>query len=249
MSSARATTRAVLVPAAGTSSYMVTTGPGRIWSIWPRTPNSASTLSSRRAFWRRASSSNSAERGLGLASMASSGSWKPPSASKSKAFCCSRCSRAVDLARRPWAGRWPGGAARSWARRRRRPRPWEARRGLGRLGGLAGGGRFGLDLDDGPRPCAGRADGRPVRAVAPGARRRARAAASGRGARRRSPRDRCGARRSRSPGPRHAPIASSTAAIRWAPGRRAKPRIPASRFSRPSPQNPPRPRASGQAAG
>ena len=33
MSSARATTRAVFTPGAGTSSYMVTTGPGRIWSI------------------------------------------------------------------------------------------------------------------------------------------------------------------------------------------------------------------------
>ena len=69
---------------------MVTTGPGRIWSIWPFTPNSASTLSSRRAFWRRAAASTSDERGLDLASIASSGSWKPASSSKSKAFCCSR---------------------------------------------------------------------------------------------------------------------------------------------------------------
>ena len=40
MSSASATTRPCFTPGAGTSSYRVTTGPGRIWSIWPRTPNS-----------------------------------------------------------------------------------------------------------------------------------------------------------------------------------------------------------------
>ena len=38
MSSARPMTRQALRPAAGSSSYMVTTGPGRIETISPRTP-------------------------------------------------------------------------------------------------------------------------------------------------------------------------------------------------------------------
>ena len=38
MSSERPMTRLALRPAAGSSSYMVTTGPGRIETISPRTP-------------------------------------------------------------------------------------------------------------------------------------------------------------------------------------------------------------------
>ena len=49
MSSASAITRAARVPGAGSSSYSVTTGPGRMSTISPRTPKSSSTFSSARA--------------------------------------------------------------------------------------------------------------------------------------------------------------------------------------------------------
>ena len=55
MSSARPITRDDLMPGAGSSSYRVTTGPGRTWMISPLTPKSSSTLSSRRAFCSSAS--------------------------------------------------------------------------------------------------------------------------------------------------------------------------------------------------
>ena len=57
MSSARLITRDDFVPGAGSSSYNVTTGPGRTLTIRPRTPKSSSTDSSRRAFSDNASSS------------------------------------------------------------------------------------------------------------------------------------------------------------------------------------------------
>src|SRR3954466_14729019 len=46
MSSERLITRDDLMPGAGSSSYSVTTGPGRLLTISPRTPKSCSTLSS-----------------------------------------------------------------------------------------------------------------------------------------------------------------------------------------------------------
>ena len=49
MSSASAITRLALMPLAGSSSYMVTTGPGRTSTMSPRTLKSSSTVSSRRA--------------------------------------------------------------------------------------------------------------------------------------------------------------------------------------------------------
>ncbi len=49
MSSASAITRLALMPGAGSSSYMVTTGPGFTSTIWPFTWKSSSTLSSSRA--------------------------------------------------------------------------------------------------------------------------------------------------------------------------------------------------------
>ena len=49
MSSARFDTRLALVPGAGSSSYMVTTGPGRTAVITPLTWKSSSTDSSKRA--------------------------------------------------------------------------------------------------------------------------------------------------------------------------------------------------------
>ena len=49
MSSASWITRLALMPAAGSSSYIVTTGPGRTSTMSPRTWKSSSTLSSRRA--------------------------------------------------------------------------------------------------------------------------------------------------------------------------------------------------------
>ena len=49
MSSASWMTRLALIPLAGSSSYMVTTGPGRTSTMSPRTWKSSSTLSSRRA--------------------------------------------------------------------------------------------------------------------------------------------------------------------------------------------------------
>ena len=56
MSSARPMTRLVLVPGAGSSSFRVTTGPGRIFTISPRIPKSSSTDSKSLAFFDRASS-------------------------------------------------------------------------------------------------------------------------------------------------------------------------------------------------
>ena len=50
MSSARLITREDLMPGAGSSSYSVTTGPGRALMISPRTPKSASTPSSAAPF-------------------------------------------------------------------------------------------------------------------------------------------------------------------------------------------------------
>src|SRR5207244_5168731 len=49
MSSASWMTRLALMPLAGSSSYIVTTGPGRTSTMSPRTWKSSSTLSSRRA--------------------------------------------------------------------------------------------------------------------------------------------------------------------------------------------------------
>ena len=49
MSSASPMTRDDLMPGAGSSSYSVTTGPGRALMISPRTPKSESTLSSEAA--------------------------------------------------------------------------------------------------------------------------------------------------------------------------------------------------------
>src|SRR3546814_11767619 len=49
ISSASATTRLALMPDAGSSSYIVTTGPGRTSTIDPLTLKSSSTLSSSRA--------------------------------------------------------------------------------------------------------------------------------------------------------------------------------------------------------
>ena len=86
MSSAKATTRPCFTPGAGTSSYRVTTGPGRIWSIWPRTPNSCSTPSSILALAFSDSSSTEAVRWAGLARMPSGGRSNSPSGrAKSKA--------------------------------------------------------------------------------------------------------------------------------------------------------------------
>src|ERR1700722_3724671 len=48
MSSARPMTRDDLMPGAGSSSYSVTTGPGRALTLSPRTPKSPSTPSSAR---------------------------------------------------------------------------------------------------------------------------------------------------------------------------------------------------------
>ena len=53
MSSARPMTRLALMPGAGSSSYMVTTGPGRTSTMRPFTPKSSSTDSSSRAFCSR----------------------------------------------------------------------------------------------------------------------------------------------------------------------------------------------------
>ena len=54
MSSASPITREDLMPGAGSSSYSVTTGPGRALMISPRTPKSPSTPSSAVAFsWMR----------------------------------------------------------------------------------------------------------------------------------------------------------------------------------------------------
>ena len=50
ISSARPITRDDLMPGAGSSSYKVTTGPGRASTISPLTPKSSSTLSSDSAF-------------------------------------------------------------------------------------------------------------------------------------------------------------------------------------------------------
>jgi hypothetical protein len=55
MSSARPTTRLALMPGAGSSSYMVTTGPVRTAVISPFTLKSSSTVSSRRALRSRLS--------------------------------------------------------------------------------------------------------------------------------------------------------------------------------------------------
>ena len=49
MSSASATTRLALMPGAGSSSYIVTTGPGQTLVIEPSTLKSPSTFSSSRA--------------------------------------------------------------------------------------------------------------------------------------------------------------------------------------------------------
>ena len=50
ISSANPTTREVFVPGAGSSSYKVTTGPGRTLTISPRIPKSSKTVSKIWAF-------------------------------------------------------------------------------------------------------------------------------------------------------------------------------------------------------
>ena len=49
ISSAKLISREVLVPGAGSSSYSVTTGPGRTFTTSPLTPKSAKTFSNKRA--------------------------------------------------------------------------------------------------------------------------------------------------------------------------------------------------------
>ena len=55
-SSARPVTRLYLMPASGRNSKVVTTGPGLIWTTWPRTSNSAHFSTSAWAEARRSSS-------------------------------------------------------------------------------------------------------------------------------------------------------------------------------------------------
>ena len=76
ISSDRPTTRLALMPGAGSSSYIVTTGPGRTSPMRPRTPKSSSTLSSSRAFCSSAAASTFAAGPLGGGlSSASGGNW------------------------------------------------------------------------------------------------------------------------------------------------------------------------------
>ena len=68
-----------------------------MWSIAPRTPNSASTLSSSWAFWRSDGSSTEASRTGGLFRMPSSGRRNAPGSSNGSAGCSSRSSRLESL--------------------------------------------------------------------------------------------------------------------------------------------------------
>ena len=76
MSSASPITRDDLMPGAGSSSYSVTTGPGRALMISPRTPKSCSTPSSAVELVCSASGLNVARPvDFGMASRSSGGSW------------------------------------------------------------------------------------------------------------------------------------------------------------------------------
>src|SRR4051794_7529836 len=80
MSSASPITRLDFVPGAGSSSYNVTTGPGRTLMISPRTPKSSSVDSSKVAFCSSASADTVAALDfLGSVRCASGGSWYAPS--------------------------------------------------------------------------------------------------------------------------------------------------------------------------
>ena len=85
-SSARLMTREDFVPGAGSSSYRVTTGPGRTLTISPVTPKSASTHSSWRAFSLKASrlTSVSSLMSGGVVKRCSGGSWHSLGVAKGK---------------------------------------------------------------------------------------------------------------------------------------------------------------------
>ena len=82
MSSARPITRDDLMPGAGSSSYRVTTGPGRTFMISPLTPKSSSTPSSRRAFCSSASVEILPDAFFGSASIMSGGITHSPRGEK-----------------------------------------------------------------------------------------------------------------------------------------------------------------------
>ena len=150
MSSASWITRLALIPLAGSSSYMVTTGPGRTSTMSPRTWKSSSTLSSRRAL--RSSPARSIWRfGLsgGAASRSSVGSCvivaqrearlagqRARLAASGAALAAATIGRAGSAT--ATAGRDRGGAAAPSSRRGNSSRCGAARRGGWRRGGAVG---------------------------------------------------------------------------------------------------------------
>ena len=107
MSSASWITRLALIPLAGSSSYIVTTGPGRTSTISPRTWKSSSTDSSSRALrssaarsicWRPSLGGGARDRASGSGKLSPSArlGWAPPTCGP-----CRATARATWRARRP----------------------------------------------------------------------------------------------------------------------------------------------------
>ena len=135
ISSARPTTRLALMPGAGSSSYMVTTGPARTATISPLTLKSSSTFSSRRAFRSSAILSSFATFcSPGSASRSRLGRSYSANMSRWRGLAAGSARRGADVgseisgARRGEAGSSASGSAASSARARR-----SLRRGRGRI--------------------------------------------------------------------------------------------------------------------
>ena len=225
----------------------------------PRTPNSASTVSSMRAFCFSEASSTLAERTLGGDSMSSSGSSKAGASPRSSDFCRSRASRVEGLGGATWSAATWGPSSRAADRvstsvtskgRSSSPAACVSGEAWGSPGSSAGRGRGGLTLPAPPLvvgPLATRA------ALALGA-----GVPAGRGLGARRGRDWIQPKNSDTSRPRRlAPNARAGAAHRasrpaassrvWGSLATAKPCDRPS--SRASPNTPPSPRASGQSAG
>ena len=148
MSSASAITRLALMPLAGSSSYIVTTGPGRTSTMSPRTLKSSSTVSSRRALrsrparsicWRFSFGGGDeqvdrrqlvavAERQARLGAATALRPWRGPPAQRSGAARLTATAGLRPSAERPASGRSSrisvlrGAARRSRGSRRNKPR-------------------------------------------------------------------------------------------------------------------------------
>ena len=158
MSSASWITRLALIPLAGSSSYIVTTGPGRTSTMSPRTWKSSSTLSSRRALrssparsiWRLRPAGGGGRAGRAAAAhncrRARGSPGRPRPCPCARPCAARRRRRSASAARPP---RPPGASA---AARRRRPR--RARVALAAAARGLGGDRVGIAAQPGARPAA-----------------------------------------------------------------------------------------------